>query len=338
MSNLPGPGRLLGNFYSKAGSSLERGLRKLVTGASSRRELVRAKSIVNQQDSLDNLLLSSNISDAERACDALLICARSNDRDLQAKAFESIIFFTIFLFPVFRPSLKIVYKRRGVPIDVDVRSWKREGIEYNTEWLYFYKLASRCLDTDPNSMVETAARFSDSDFRKFSLSNFEELLSNCRNSTDFLLSCRFIFVRWHANALHLYVKKNGFGDPVLIKFATTFVGKCEGYFTQDIIPDQFVEAGIPLRTAISFISDMWETLKSNEFGALAKDDSQTLVWNEIFKLHSLLYGHEHFKKRLISNGPKIAKSWGELCRERLPKAEHAEIREKLLLLGRTKTA
>lgn len=72
MSNLPGPGRLLGNLYSRAGSSLERSLRKLAnqTGLGG---YAKAKDVMTR--SCFVIVNSRPVEDpreVEKACDNIL--------------------------------------------------------------------------------------------------------------------------------------------------------------------------------------------------------------------------------------------------------------------------
>lgn len=75
ISNLPGPGRLLGNLFSRAGSALEKRLGKLINRATLKayaeavavlQELWRIECMFESEDELEN----------EMACEVLLICAK----------------------------------------------------------------------------------------------------------------------------------------------------------------------------------------------------------------------------------------------------------------------
>ncbi len=74
MSNLPGPGRLLGNLYSSAGSSLERGLGKLAYHASLR-NLAKAETDLAHQN-LSSMLKGEDMKQKEKAYSMLLGYAR----------------------------------------------------------------------------------------------------------------------------------------------------------------------------------------------------------------------------------------------------------------------
>ncbi|KLO05794.1 hypothetical protein SCHPADRAFT_712388 [Schizopora paradoxa] len=74
MSNLPGPGRLLGNLYSKAGVSLEKRLASLVSRAA-RREYEDAVEMLHS-DGAPTMLNSNDRQEQEKACEMLLICAQ----------------------------------------------------------------------------------------------------------------------------------------------------------------------------------------------------------------------------------------------------------------------
>ncbi|KLO14325.1 hypothetical protein SCHPADRAFT_318869 [Schizopora paradoxa] len=74
MSNLVGPGRLLGNLYSKAGSSLERRLGKLAYRAGIGGHAKAEAYMLH--GSLYLLIESDDPMKWEEACEMLLICAR----------------------------------------------------------------------------------------------------------------------------------------------------------------------------------------------------------------------------------------------------------------------
>lgn len=75
MSNFIGPGRLLGNLYSKAGASLEERLGKLAdhTGTGG---YAKSKAILGNDYMLFEMLESEDMAKTEKACRVLLRCAR----------------------------------------------------------------------------------------------------------------------------------------------------------------------------------------------------------------------------------------------------------------------
>ncbi|KLO14313.1 hypothetical protein SCHPADRAFT_318173 [Schizopora paradoxa] len=106
VSNRPGPGRLLGNMYSRAGTSLERRLGKFINrGAMRKYEM--AVAVLNEFGYFYDVFESKAIKEHEKACTILLICAS----------------------------------------DVVTFSWKHSSANYSLEWLYWFKLASRCLSS-----------------------------------------------------------------------------------------------------------------------------------------------------------------------------------------------
>lgn len=84
MSNLPGPGRNLGNLYSKAGAALERRLRRRVNRAAlkaekealeeAKRAEAEAVHVVTWR--VFEMLWINDLSENENAREALLICAK----------------------------------------------------------------------------------------------------------------------------------------------------------------------------------------------------------------------------------------------------------------------
>lgn len=81
MSNLPGPGRLLGNLYSSVGSALERNLvrlfkRKVDTKALEKARRAEAEASAILRYSIP-MMMSTDAREHEKACKVLLLCARS---------------------------------------------------------------------------------------------------------------------------------------------------------------------------------------------------------------------------------------------------------------------
>lgn len=78
-SNLPGPGRIIGNLYSWAGSAFERRLGKIVN-RSALKAYSEAKSLILKSGagpgSIPNMMRSDDVASTEFACDVLLRCAR----------------------------------------------------------------------------------------------------------------------------------------------------------------------------------------------------------------------------------------------------------------------
>ncbi|KLO14312.1 hypothetical protein SCHPADRAFT_318333 [Schizopora paradoxa] len=73
-SNLPGPGRLLGNLFSRAGSSLEKHFGRVASRRSAKEDKEAVEMI--RCSGLYNMFMREDPKDHERACEALLICAR----------------------------------------------------------------------------------------------------------------------------------------------------------------------------------------------------------------------------------------------------------------------
>lgn len=71
MSNLPGPGRLLGNLLSGAGSSLERRLGKIARRARSR-SYAKASTVFLRFDTLRDMIFSEDAKQTEKVCEIFL--------------------------------------------------------------------------------------------------------------------------------------------------------------------------------------------------------------------------------------------------------------------------
>ena len=79
-----------------------------------------------------------------------------------------------------RTVFRNMFERRGQISDVVTFSWKRPGVEYSVEWLYWYKLASRCLSSSESMFFEAAKQLDTENIRALDFSQFEELLSFCQ--------------------------------------------------------------------------------------------------------------------------------------------------------------
>lgn len=79
MSNLEGPGRILGNLYSKAGYVLERRLAQRAQQRAHRSAVEaysRALSLLRERGTIGSMIRSTDRTENEKACEALLICAQ----------------------------------------------------------------------------------------------------------------------------------------------------------------------------------------------------------------------------------------------------------------------
>ncbi|KLO14324.1 hypothetical protein SCHPADRAFT_318884 [Schizopora paradoxa] len=179
MSNLPGPGRLLGNLYSWAGSSLEHRVGKLVN----RKALKAYAEMVSRFQAgtkIHGTIWSTDVGENEKICETLLQLARSNDTMIQLQAFEEIIVLYVLFPSQVRSTFASIFQRRKEVSDAIAFCWKRPSVEYGFGWLLWYRLASRCLSSSPNLTVQASAKFSHMLSRSLEFSIFEELLSSCR--------------------------------------------------------------------------------------------------------------------------------------------------------------
>ncbi|KLO10513.1 hypothetical protein SCHPADRAFT_515176 [Schizopora paradoxa] len=80
MSNLPGPGRLIGNFYSRAGRTLERRLGRIVNRAAIKEYeqavVVLRLSSIPWNGPIYRMFRSEDPKEHKKVCEILLMCAR----------------------------------------------------------------------------------------------------------------------------------------------------------------------------------------------------------------------------------------------------------------------
>ncbi|KLO08250.1 hypothetical protein SCHPADRAFT_894016 [Schizopora paradoxa] len=333
MSNLPGPGRLLGNLYSKAGSSLERRL-----GRFANREAIKeyneALVMVQSGWKIDHLLCSEDSKEHEKACRNLLICAESNVIDTQIKAFELIIEKFVFNPLKVRSTFRRVFKERREISDVITFSWKRPGVEYTTDWLYWYKLASRCLSPQSSPFLKAAIDLDTAGWSSLNFLCFEVLLLSCSDicnsdTTDLLLAIHFIACSWDSNGIEDYVQREGIAGAALVKFVTGLVAHWELKFS--LKPWSFYSSAFFSITG-ALIDGLMRPLRvlgpaaSNE---LLEDETRLAVCTAVFKLHHFLRSHNNGKS--ISDA-LISKTWKEVCFRSLPDPGQKNLRRKLLRL------
>ncbi len=194
ISNLVGPGRLLGNLLSSAGSSLERRLGKLAYRLGLGSYAMAEAGLWNP--GLLTMLQSEDMLRKEKACNILLGYARyvasafrsfvlslmplgsSNNPAIQFMAFIEIVRHAV-LFPSLRSVAEIVCQKRSEHIDIVVSLWKRPGLDYGSLWLSYYNAALRCLSTHPSLLMSAIDR-SPKIENSFDFSHFEDILACCR--------------------------------------------------------------------------------------------------------------------------------------------------------------
>lgn len=95
-------------------------------------------------------------------------------------AFGDIVFYSVSFPAKILPAFEKCFLRRNELIDVSTHSWKRPGVEYGVMWLYFYKVASRCLSEQASPIIEASPQFKAIHQDRLSFTEFEDVLLNCR--------------------------------------------------------------------------------------------------------------------------------------------------------------
>lgn len=99
-----------------------------------------------------------------------------DDRFIQSLGFRAIIR-SVVQCPEIRDVFESCCPRGEEPAEVAIFSWKRSGVEYSSEWMYFHRLVSLCLTSNP---VMDAVLRSNPHGYYFSFEAFEDILQSCR--------------------------------------------------------------------------------------------------------------------------------------------------------------
>ncbi|KLO18474.1 hypothetical protein SCHPADRAFT_936152 [Schizopora paradoxa] len=229
-SNLEGVGRVLGNFYSRMGSHLEKYLRNITYRTSSRNEMLIPRICEFEMMFNDD---ESKII-IEDICEILLISARKlNDITSQIKAFEAIVQYHIRNPSAIRNGFQAVFEKRREVSDVVTFSWKRSGVEYSLEWLYWYKLASRCLSSNPNSLIDATMQIETAKARSLDFSHFEHMLQNCSDTIELLIVLLIIDYYWDFYGIKPFIRKTGFHNVALLHLIIGLVAHSEILYFQN---------------------------------------------------------------------------------------------------------
>lgn len=103
----------------------------------------------------------------------------STDPWLQLAVFKKIVFYSIKFPAGFLLFVKNSNELRDESIDALTYSWKRPGVEYSVQWLYYYRLVARCLSTRSSPVITTAAQFDSVYWHSANNSYLEDVLRCC---------------------------------------------------------------------------------------------------------------------------------------------------------------
>ncbi|KLO10519.1 hypothetical protein SCHPADRAFT_906835 [Schizopora paradoxa] len=336
MSNLPGPGRLLGNFYSRAGRALEKRLGRIVNRAAIK-EYEDAVDILLQRSwngSIHDMFDDDDPSENERACEILLVCAKSDDAAVQTMAFEKIVWYFVYWPSKVRSAFRRVFEQRNEISDVIAFSWRRPDIEYSLRWLFLYKLASRCLSSHQSSFFEDITQFDDVDRESLDFLQFEGLLLSCGDVTDFVLALRLIELYWDREGVEGYILDKGFNDPVIVQFANGLIIWLEIYVSEPDPNKRVPFLFTVFRLTNTLLEGVTRSSRNVNIDGLDRRfeyDATIAMWAVVFKMYHFLRSIEP-RRVVIEDIPVLCKPWRELCHESLPNPEHVKLRQSLLRL------
>ncbi|KLO12555.1 hypothetical protein SCHPADRAFT_929149 [Schizopora paradoxa] len=332
VSNLPGPGRVIGNFFSKAGGTLERNLGRLAysVGIGS-----YAKAEVEFSLLHTFYLKWEKGTESEEICEMMLDYARSENPSIQFMAFEQIVNHILYSrHPERRYIFESCFRKRKELAEVVTFSWKRPGVEYSEGWLHVYKLASLCLLTDSNPVMDaisTLAQKRDPHGLHAEFSEFREILSSCRHLADDALALGFMNSNWEGEGFTEYVRSYGY-DNLILRLTITVRTPYE-FALSDCSP--YIGGNLSIVVfAKCFTRAMWVSLRALEpegCTELSEDSSQLAVWAEFFKFYCILRSRAGL---LLSPGAVQLRgeTWTDECYRELPDLDYNILRDCLLRL------
>ncbi len=107
---------------------------------------------------------------------------RSDNPAIQFMAFQQIVGY-VSNAPGRRLIFEACFQRRKEPIEAATLSWKRPGVEYSAGWLHMYNLASLCLLTQANPVMDAVAQLAlrlDPNIPYLEFAQLEDVLLCCR--------------------------------------------------------------------------------------------------------------------------------------------------------------
>jgi len=275
-------------------------------------------------------------SNSEEICELLLHYARSDNPTIQFMAFQQIVGY-VSNSPGRRLIFEACFQRRKEPIEAATFSWKRPGVEYSAGWLHMYNLATLCLLTQANPVMDALAQLAlvrNPHIPYLGFAQFEDVLLCCKNVSDDSLALRFLARSWNGRGFDAYVEAHGYNDLVLrltgsIHTPYEVVSSDTSSFGEGSSAESFTSM-----VTMDFTNAMWASLGAlgpARCDEISRDGAQMLVWAEFFKLYCILRSRVGL---LLSPGAVKLRSgtWTEECRRALPGPEHDVVRERLLEL------
>ncbi|KLO06003.1 hypothetical protein SCHPADRAFT_946448 [Schizopora paradoxa] len=286
-SNRVGAGRVIGNLYSRAGSSLQKGFGSLAyrMGMGSYAKML--------EHGFRDKFRSDDVKEHEKVCEIMLACAKSDDVEIQFMTFKIIVIVSVSHPSKVRSAFKRVFGRRKQVSDVTTFSWKRPGVEYPVKWLLSYKLACRFLSSQQSQVFDATAQFDGIESRSLDFSHFEELLLSCGDTTESLLVFYLIRTYWNNELKVGYVWRKEFDHAALVQFAIGLVAWWEMYFSDPHLDLWFASELTRFHLSGEFLAVMTRAVQNMDSVGLSDrsgDNARLEIWRDVFKLH-------HFVRR-----------------------------------------
>ncbi|KLO10294.1 hypothetical protein SCHPADRAFT_525645 [Schizopora paradoxa] len=280
MSNLPGPGRILGNLFSAAGSTLERNFGRFVMKS-------RMKAYRRAVKALTKLPFwrvgEMTPGERQETCKLLLYYAQSEDANIQTSAFRLIIL-CVVRWPPFREDFQSYCKAQGEDIESVTHSWTTTSNSFSAEWNYICQVASLCFRSNPvmDYVASRNLKYRSSDF-----TCVEELFTCCRDIFEAALALELVGWLWNGEGLEEFLMSDRDRGRVTLRFAfsirTRFdmaVSGCSGLSSNDVWFDNVVRI---------FIQEMWNSgealTSSKECETLVEDPDRLAAWSELYMIY-----------------------------------------------------
>ncbi|KLO14317.1 hypothetical protein SCHPADRAFT_939615 [Schizopora paradoxa] len=247
-SNLPGSGRIVGNFYSWAGSALEHGIAKLVSRSAKR---VHEEAVAALQKGGFRAMFESDD-------------VRSTFRNIFIRRGE------------FGEVVSFSWRRPSIEYSIEWSYWFKLASRCLSTRPNASVEAAIPVNIDQVSSPTSC------------FSEFEGILLNCADTVDSLFANEFMHYYWNGKGIESFIRKKGFDDPALLNFAKGLIANWEIYFTITKQLALYFFADSVCSNSGGFFDGLWESLEHFEQSDVLEDDNSLAIWSSVFNIHYFL--------------------------------------------------